>query len=173
MNLGGSTGLDKTIAYSGYVQLPDKFKLGQLSNVDMKIGGTFSKPPVSVDLAGTLKNLVTDTKAKVVGEATRQVNAAKDKAIEEAAKQKENALKAAQDQADRIRNEAQKLSDKLISDAQVQGDQLVDKAGNPITKKIAQAAAKKIMEEATRKAADINARADEQAKRVIQSAGGL
>jgi len=173
MNLGGSTGLDKTIAYSGNVQLPDRFKLGQLSSVDMKIGGTFSKPKISVDLAGTLKNLVTDTKAKVVGEATRQVNAAKDKAIEEAAKQKENALKAAQDQADRIRNEAQKLSDKLISDAQVQGDQLVDKAGNPITKKIAQVAAKKIMEEATRKAADINARAEEQAKKVIQSAGGL
>ena len=173
MNLGGSTGLDKTIAYSGNVQLPDKFKLGQLSTVNMKIGGTFSKPKVSLDLAGTLNNLVTDTKAKVIGEANKQVDAAKAKAVEEAAKQKDNALKAAQDQADRIRQEAQKLSDKLISDAQVQGDQLVAKAGNPITKKIAQAAAKRIMEEATRKATDINARAEEQAKKAIQSAGGL
>lgn len=169
MNLGGSTGLDKTIAYAGKVQLPDKFKLGQFSTVNMKIGGTFSKPKISLDMANTLNSIVTDTKAKVVTEVNKQVDVAKAKALEEAQKQKEAAVKAAQAQADKIRNEAQKLSDKLLSDARTQGDQLVSKANNPITKKIAQVAAQKIMDEATKKAADINAKADDEAKKVIQS----
>jgi hypothetical protein len=170
MNLGGSTGLDKTIAYTGNVQLPDKFNLGKFSTVNMKIGGTFSKPKVSLDLTGTLNTLVGDAKAKVATEVNKQVDAAKAKATGEVRKQKEAALKAAQGQADRIKSEAQKLSDKLIADAQSQGDQLVAKASNPITKKIAQVAAKKIMDEATKKAADINARADAEAQKVIQKA---
>jgi hypothetical protein len=170
MNLGGSTGLDKTIAYAGNVQLPDKFNLGKFSTVNMKIGGTFSKPKVSLDLKGTLNTMVGDAKAKVATEVNKQVDAAKAKATDEVRKQKEAALKAAQDQADRIKSEAQKLSDKLIADAQSQGDQLVAKASNPITKKIAQVTAKKIMDEATKKAADINARADAEAQKVIQKA---
>ena len=170
MNLGGSTGLDKTIAYTGKVQLPDNFKLGQFSTVNMKIGGTFTKPKISLDLTGTLKSVVSDVKAKAVTEVNKQVDAAKAKAIEEARKQKEAALKTAQDQADRIRSEAQKLSDKLIADAKVQGDQLVAKASNPFTKKIAEVGAKKLVDEATKKAADMNARADVEARKIIQKA---
>ena len=170
MNLGGSTGLDKSIAYAGNVQLPDKFNLGKFSTVDMKIGGTFSKPKISLDLASTLKNVFSDTKAKVATEVNKQVDAAKAKASEEVRKQKDAALKTAQEQAARIKSEAQKVSDKLIADAQAQGDQLVAKASNPITKKIAQVTAKKLVDEATKKAADINARADVEAQKVIQKA---
>ena len=170
MNLGGSTGLDKSIAYAGNVQLPDKFNLGKFSTVDMKIGGTFSKPKISLDLANTLKNVFSDTKAKVATEVNKQVDAAKAKASEEVRKQKDAALKTAQEQAARIKSEAQKVSDKLIADAQAQGDQLVAKASNPITKKIAQVTAKKLVDEATKKAADINARADVEAQKAIQKA---
>ena len=169
MNLGGFTGLDKTIDYAGKVQLPDKFKLGQLSSVSFNIKGTFTNPKVSLDLTNTLNNMVTDIKAKVVGEVNKQVDAAKDKAIEEAQKQKANALKIAQDQADQIKAEAKKTSDKLIADAQVQSDQLISKASNPITKKIAQVAAKRLMDEATKKAADMNAKADDEARKVLQA----
>jgi len=170
MNLGGSTGLDKSIAYAGKVQLPEKFKLGRFSTVNMKIGGTFSQPKVSLDLTGTLKSMVSDVKEKAVTEVNKQVDAAKTKAIEEARKQKDAALKTAQEQADKIRNEAQKLGDKLIADAKVQGDQLVAKTSNPFTKRIAEAGAKKMLDEATKKAATINARADEEAKKIIQKA---
>ena len=170
MNLGGSTVLDKSIAYAGNVQLPDKFNLGKFSTVDMKIGGTFSKPKISLDLASTLKNVFSDTKAKVATEVNKQVDAAKAKASEEVRKQKDAALKTAQEQAARIKSEAQKVSDKLIADAQAQGDQLVAKASNPITKKIAQVTAKKLVDEATKKAADINARADVEAQKAIQKA---
>ena len=171
MNLGGSTGLDKSIAYTGKVQLPDKFKLGQISNVIIKIGGTFTKPKVSLDMAGMMNDLVSGVKAKVATEVNKQVDAVKTKALDEVNKQKENALKVAQEQADKIRNEAQQLSSKLISDAQTQGDQLVAKTNNPFTKKVAQLAAKKLVDEATKKAADINTKAEIEAQKVLQQAG--
>jgi len=171
MNLSGSTGLDKSIAYTGKVQLPDKYKLGQISNVGLKIGGTFTKPKVSLDMSGMLNDMVSGVKAKVTTEVNKQVDAAKIKVMDEVNKQKANALKEAQDRAQKIRNDAQNLSDKLIADAQAQSDQLVAKASNPFTKKVAQVAAKKMMDEATKKAADINAKAEIEAQKVIQAAG--
>jgi hypothetical protein len=170
MNLGGSTGLDKTINYVGKVQLPDKFKLGQFSTVNLKIGGTFAKPKVELDYAGVMNTLVTVAKAKVTTEVNKQVDNAKEKALEEARIKKDNAIKSAEAEADKIRVEAQKLGDKLIAEAQKQGDDLVAKANNPITKKLAETSSKKIVDEAKRKAADLNAKADEEAKKLIQKA---
>ena len=171
MNLSGSTGLDKSIAYTGKVQLPEKFKLGQMSNVGLKIGGTFTKPKVSLDMSGMFNDMLSGAKAKVATEVNKQVDAAKTKVMEEVNKQKTNALKEAQDRAQNIRSEAQKLSEKLIADAQIQGDQLVAKTSNPFTKKVAQVAAKKLVDEANKKAVDLNAKAEVEAQKVIQSAG--
>lgn len=173
MKLGGTTGLDKTIAYSGNVQLPDKFNLGKFSTVNVKIGGTFAKPKVELDLKSTLNAVVEDTKTKVTAEVNKQVDAAKVKAMEEARKQKENALQVAQQQADRLRAEAKAAGEKLIAEAQAQGDQLVAKSNNPISKKLAQVAAQKLVDEAKRKAADLNAKAEVETNRLIQKASGL
>jgi hypothetical protein len=170
MNIGGSTGLDKTIAYVGKIQLPDKYNLGKLSNVSVKIGGTFAKPKVEIDLKNTVTDMLNETAAKVQTEVTKQVDAAKEKALDEARKQKENAVKAAQAEADRLRAEAQKLGDQLINEAQKQGNAVVAKATNPITKKIAELAAQKLVDEARKKAADLNAKADIEAKKAIQNA---
>lgn len=91
------------------------------------------------------------------------MDATKAKPHEDANKQKENALKAAQAEVDRIRNRAQKLSDKIVSEVQIQGDQLIAKANNPITKKIARISAQKFLEEAKKKAFDLNAKAETEA----------
>jgi len=170
MNIGGSTGLDKTINYSGKVQLPDNIKLGKLSTVNVKIGGTFTKPKIALDMASTINALVDDTKAKVATEVNKQIDNAKDKALAEAQKQKENAIKAAQVEADKIKAEAQKLGDQLIAEAQKQGDVLIAKTNNPIAKKVAEVAAKKSVDEAKKKAADLNAKAEVEANKVIQKA---
>jgi hypothetical protein len=166
LNLGGSTGLDQTIAYSGVVQLPDKFHLGQFSTYNIKIGGTFTKPKIKLDLAGTVNSLLNNSKINVIN----QVNDAKTKAVDAARIQRDNAVKAAQAEADRIRSDAKALTDKLISEAKAKGDDLISKASNPITKKIAQIAAQKLMDEAQKKANDINAKAETQAQQVIQKA---
>jgi hypothetical protein len=170
MNLGGTTGLDQSIAYTGKVQMPDKLNLGKLSTVGLKIGGTFTKPTVALDLANTLKTMAADAKTKAVAEVTKQVDAAKTKALDEARRQKEMAIKAAQEKAAQIRATAQQLSDKLINEAQSQADQLIAKATNPITKKLAQTASQKLIDDAKRKAAQYNTQADEEAKKVVQKA---
>jgi hypothetical protein len=170
MNIGGTTGLDQSIAYVGKVQMPDKLNLGKLSTIGVKIGGTFTKPTVSLDLTNSLKTMVTDAKAKVVEEVTKQVDAAKTKALEEARRQKEMAIKSAQEKAAQIRATAQQLSDKLINEAQSQADQLVAKANNPIAKKMAQLASQKLVDDAKRKADQYNSQADEEAKKLIQKA---
>lgn len=159
MNLAGSTGLDKTIAYTGKVQLPDKLNLGQFSTLNLKIGGTFAKPKVEVDLLGTLNNVMSDTKTKALTEVNKKIDTAKPQAI-----------KAAQDQADKLRADAKAIGDKLLAEAKTQGDQLVAKAGNPITKMLAQRAAQKLLDEAQKKADDLNAKADVEAKKLIQKA---
>jgi len=159
MKLGGATGLDKTIAYTGIIQMPDNLNLGQFSTVNVKIGGTFSKPKVELDLKNTIKNVVADTKVKAVAEVNKQIDAAKPAAI-----------KAAQEQADKLRTDAKALGDRLLVQAKAQGDQLVAKAGNPITKMLAQKTADKLLEEAQKKVDDLNAKADVQAKQLIQKA---
>jgi len=159
MKLGGSTGLDKTIAYAGTVQLPDQLNLGKFSNLNVKIGGTFSKPKIEVDMLSTLNNALSDTKEKAVAEVNKQIDAAK-----------VTAVKAAQDQADQLRAEAKRLGDQLLAEAKNQGDQLIAKASNPITKLLAQKAAQKVMEEAQKKANDLNAKAEVKAKELIDKA---
>jgi len=159
MKLGGSTGLDKSIAYSGTVQLPDQFNLGKLSNLNLKIGGTFSKPKIQVDMMSMLNTVLDDAKAKAVGGVNKQIDSARPKAI-----------KAAQEQADQIRAEAKRLGDEILANAKTQSDQLVAKASNPITKAIAQKAAQKLMNEAQKKADDLNTKADAKANDLVQKA---
>jgi vacuolar-type H+-ATPase subunit H len=159
MKLGGSTGLDKSIAYAGTVQLPDQFNLGKLSNLNLKIGGTFSKPKIQVDMMSMLNTVLGDAKAKAVGGVNKQIDSARPKAI-----------KAAQEQADQIRAEAKRLGDEILANAKTQSDQLVAKASNPITKAIAQKAAQKLMNEAQKKADDLNTKADAKANDLVQKA---
>ena len=161
MKLGGSTGLDKSIAYTGTVQMPDQFNMGKFSNLNLKIGGTFSKPKVQLDVMSMLNNVISDTKAKTVSAVNKQIDAVKP-----------NAVKAAQEQADQIRSEAKRIGDQLISEAKNQGDQLVAKTSNPIAKAVAQRAAKKLVEEAQKKSDDLNTKAEAKAKDLIEKASG-
>ena len=159
MKIGGSTGLDKTIAYAGTVQLPDKLNMGQFSTFNLKVGGTFAKPKVEIDLLSTLKSVVANAKVKAVAEVNKQIDTAKPAAI-----------KAAQDQADKLRADAKAIGDRLLVEAKNQGDQLIANAGNPITKALAQRAAQKILAEAQKKVDDLNAKADAKGKELIQKA---
>lgn len=50
LNLSGSTGLDQTIDYSGKIKLPASTgNISKLMTLDLKIGGSFTSPKVSVD----------------------------------------------------------------------------------------------------------------------------
>ncbi|MDL2247464.1 AsmA family protein, partial [Bacteroides sp. OttesenSCG-928-J23] len=56
LNLSGTTGLDQTIDYKGKIKLPASAgAISQLSTVDLKIGGSFTSPSISVDTQSMAK----------------------------------------------------------------------------------------------------------------------
>ena len=67
MNLSGSTGLDQTIDYKGEITIPTSAgKVAQLGTVDMLIGGTFTSPKVSIDMASLAKKAATQVATKAI-----------------------------------------------------------------------------------------------------------
>lgn len=59
LNLSGTTGLDQTIAYTGKINLPASTGVSKYaSSVDLKIGGTFTSPKVSIDTEALAKQAV-------------------------------------------------------------------------------------------------------------------
>lgn len=168
--LGGSTGIDKSIAYTGKVQLPDKIKLGSFSNIGFKMGGTFQKPTVELDLKNTATELMNNVKEKAVQEVAKKVDDAKQKALEEARRQKENTIRAANEKADKLIAEAVRQGNILIDEAKKQGDALIAKATNPLTKKAAEIAAKKLEDTARKQAAALVEKAKAEAAKVVENA---
>lgn len=59
LNLSGSTGLDKTIDYTGKIKLPaSSGSISQFTTLDLKIGGTFTSPNISVDTKSMVNQAV-------------------------------------------------------------------------------------------------------------------
>lgn len=168
--LEGETGLNKTINYKAKVKLPDKYKLGRFSVYNVKIGGTFSKPKIEIDLKNTINEVITETKEKIETVITQQIDAAKEKALEEARIEKEKLVALARIQADKLINDADKAADKLINTAKIQGDKLISKATNPLTKLVAQSAANKLEDEAREQAEILKQKAKREAEKLIEDA---
>jgi uncharacterized protein involved in outer membrane biogenesis/uncharacterized protein YggL (DUF469 family) len=166
IKLGGSSGLDKTLAWKGTATLPDKANLGRFQNVGFEIGGTFQKPTVKIDLKEIFGAVVDDLKQQ----ATQKVDDAKEKANAEIQKQREKALQEAQKQVDLLKAQAKEAGNKLVQEAETQAKKLVDAAKNPVAKIAAETAGKKAVEEAQKKAAALNAEADKKGKEIMQKA---
>lgn len=67
MNLSGTTGLDQTIDYTGKIKLPAAAgSLAQLTTVDLKIGGSFTSPKISVDTQSMTKQAAETVKEQAI-----------------------------------------------------------------------------------------------------------
>jgi len=149
--IGGWTGMDKTIDYVMNMNIPrDKFgsaannvlnnmvnqantkganfSLGETVSLDVLIGGTLTNPEISTSLKETGKNLVEDVKKQVK---------------EEIQKKKEE-----------ISKEAREKAQKIIDDADAQGQKLIQEAQKQATKirKNGSEAAQKIIDETDKQA---------------------
>lgn len=154
LKVSGSSGLDQTLDYITTVSLKnitDKVPVA----FDVKIGGTFSSPKISVGAGSTVEAI----KEKVTEKVTEVVDQAKEKAIAAAKEQKEKLVAEAKTQRDKLIAEAQKGGDKLVEEAKINAQKMQDKAANPIAK----AAAKKTGEAAVKKA-------QEQSNKLVQEA---
>ncbi|EJX00564.1 outer membrane assembly protein [gut metagenome] len=70
LNLSGSTGLDQTIDYSGKVKLPESAgNFSKFLTLDLKMGGSFSSPKVSIDT----KSMATQAVETVTDKALNQL----------------------------------------------------------------------------------------------------
>lgn len=145
LNLSGSTGIDETIDYLGKVQLPASTGIGKYTSVDLKIGGTFASPKVSLDAKGmaeqAVKTVATEALDKVgekLGINISDVEGQRATMIEQAEKAGEKLVKEAEKQAAKLVQEAgenklakfaaEKAGEKLVEQAQKQSDNLVKKA---------------------------------------------
>lgn len=151
LGLNGTTGLDQTIDYSGKLTLP-KSNTSPISSIDLKIGGKFSAPKITVDTESMARQAA-EAATKAVTEKTMEAVGEKlGIDISNAEKQKEELVKAAEEAAK-----------KLITEAEKQKANLVNKAGNNALKKLAaekagdvliteaKEQAAKLIEEATKK----------------------
>lgn len=164
MNLSGSTGLDQSIDYVAKINLPSSLTKGALSNVNVKIGGSFTSPKISLDT----KDLLGQAAASALGglglkgvDGSTDVKAAAGAEIEK--------------QAEALRLQAKEAGDKLVAEAEKQGQKLVEEAEktkNPLAKVAAVTAAKsaanKLKEEAQKKADQLN---EETEKKISSLAG--
>ena len=151
MKMSGSTGLDQTINYVAQVSLPGNLTGGALNNVNVKIGGTFTSPKVSLDAADLLQQAAAGALDKLgisgLTDSTGTVNV------------KEAARAEIEKQAEALRKQAQDASEKLVKEAETQGQKLIDEANktkNPLAKAAAvtaaRAAAEKLKSEAQKQA---------------------
>jgi len=168
--LGGQTGLDKSIAYTGNVRLPDKLNLGKFSNMAIAVGGTFTKPTVKVDLLSTLGAVVEEKKQEIKAQVTEKVDDAKEKALEDARLRRAKALEQANKEADKLVQEAKVAGERLVAEADKKGKALVAQANNPLTKRAAEVSAREMVKEAQKQADNLNKRAEEEAKRILLKA---
>ena len=104
LNLSGSTGLDQTIDYSGKVKLPASAgSISKQMTLDLKIGGSFTSPKVSVDtksMANQAVEAVADEALSKLGQklgldstATANKDSIKQKVTEKAAEKALDFLK--------------------------------------------------------------------------------
>ena len=162
--------------------LVPKLNVGKLPDfipVKVNASGDPKNPKITTDFkeailkaTGDFKdNLIDGIKETVKDTIKGLVNDKLNDGKEELAKQKQKILDDAQIQADKVKAEAKKAADAIRSEADKQGQALIKEAGsNPIKKKLAEEAAKKLNREADEKAAKVVAEGDKKADAIMDAA---
>lgn len=155
LNLSGTTGLDQTIDYTGKLKLPATSNT-MLSAIDLKIGGKFSSPKITIDTQSM---------------ARQAVAAGADKAVEAVGKQLGIDLSDAEKQKEELVKAAQQASQKLVAEAEKQKANLVSKAGNNVIAKLAaEKAGDALIAEAKEQGAKLVAEAEKKGNELIEKA---
>ncbi len=159
VNLSGSTGLDRTIDYTARVSMPASAAGGVLETLNVKIGGTFSSPKITLGVKEAAEEAIKNVVDRQIQKLTGSESLA-----EEVDKQKENLRAEIDKQAENLREEARKAGEKLVSAAQSQRDKLVEEASKKgaLAKLAAEKAGDKLVSEAEKQAANLSAEAEKQ-----------
>ncbi len=161
--------------------LAPKLKLAELPNVipvDVLVGGKVTDPKVTTNMkealsaaTGNLKDagkaLVNQAKDSVKTIINNKVNEVK----EDFTAKKQQIMAQAQKEANQVKAEAKNAADQVRKEADKQAAQLVSDAGNnPLKKKAAEIAGKKIKDEAEKKASKIESEANNKTDQIMSAA---
>ena len=159
LNLSGTTGLDQTIDYTGRLTLP-KSTTSPINTIDLKIGGKFNSPKVTID-----------TKSMAKQAASAATQAVTDKAVEAVGKQLGIDLSDAEKQKEELVKAAEQAAQKLVSEAEKQKTNLVNKAGSNVLKKLAaEKTGDALIAEAQKQGAKLIAEAEKKGDELIEKA---
>lgn len=165
-----------------------KLNAGEFLNVKINLTGSITDPKVSFKLVGsegqTVKDVIANTVNEVKDKAVEEVKEVVDNKKEEL-ERKVAARKAslnremesriqrikagAEKSANKVRTEGKKAADRVKQEGYKQADDLVKAAGrNPLKKKAAQIAAKKLKKETDKKAQQLEDKANANADKLIK-----
>lgn len=157
-------------------------------NLTIGIGGTYDNPKIKLlgtsdasdDHSGSsttaqfkeqLKEKVDEQKEKVEAAITKEKEEAKAALEKEKEEQRQKILSQAEVQANELRSQGLASAKKIREDSKAAAEKLIAEAGsNPIKKKLAEEAAKKLKAEADQKAAKVEEEANKQADKVLEEA---
>lgn len=210
MKLSGSSRLDQKISYNGWIKIPREafgaannvlngfvqqaakknwnLNVEKMIPVDLKIGGTFLKPEVSLGLQGFKESFVNNLKDQGKEIAKDEVNKKLQEGLKRAREEGDKLKAEAHKRAEQIRAEGKKNADKARAEVKTRADQLRDEgakakqkaldesnkrieelkaqAKDPLAKLAADKAATKLKQEADKKANSIQADYDARVKAV-------
>jgi hypothetical protein len=199
MNIGGDQGLDQTLNYLIKTEIPRadlggavnslidnlssqaallgiSYKPADIIKVNVKLGGTFTKPEVAPVFGGSsgggsspVKEGAKEAVKQVVTDATDK---AKDKLREEAAVQGDKLIKEAEARGQQLRDEAARTAKRLRQEADSSSARLI-KAAEPkgmLAKAAAQKGGETLKKEADKRGAQLILEADNQAKKLVEEA---
>ena len=188
--IGGDQGIDQSMNYNFKVKMP-RSVLGDGANeainnlyaqasakglnvtpseninLDVKVGGTFSDPKISLGAKEGAKQSMSEIKEEIKEEVKEKVQEEVKKTVGDEA---QKIMEQAEKEADIIRQQAREAAENVKKEANANADKLVKEAKNPVAKKAAEVTAKKMREEGESKANKMVKEADEKANKVIEEA---
>ncbi len=200
MTVGGSNGIDQSLAYDLALALPraalgetatgtvqrlaskaggsaSALSAGQVVKLAAKVAGTVTSPTVSTSFAGMANSLGEATKSAATSMANERVAEVKQKADSAATEARRRAteeatriLAEADEQAAAIRAQARALADSARTRAKLHADSLLARATNPAARIAAQAATDRLRKEADQQADRAVREADSRADSLVAAA---
>jgi hypothetical protein len=191
--IGGDQGLDQTMNYTVGITIP-RSELGSTANaaidnligkatnaglkvdplenlnIHAKVGGTFKDPRVGLDMKENSKKTKDEIKAQVVEAVKEQIDQKKEEARKAAQVEADKIMAEAENQAELVRQKAADAANVVRNEAAINADNIVKRAKDPISKRLAEEAGKKVKQEAEESAQKIIKEADTKADGILNTA---
>jgi hypothetical protein len=138
--------------------------------VAIKVGGTITKPVISLNIKKNVNDAVNDLKNQVIETAKEKVQETVKTVKADVEAQVQKLIADAQAKAQQLKDEAKKAGDALVAEADKQGKALEDQASNILTKAAAKETHKQLVKTAQDKSNKLQQEASVKADKLIEDA---